>query len=142
MPYFGVIKAAGHFIETQNGAYISAGLNIVITIALVFKYGLIGTASGTLVAMLYHTCYFVWYLQKCILERPVKFFIRYLITDAVIAVTSFVLAQGFVLDGVSYAAWVVLALKVSGIVVAVSAVVNFTAYRQQIKSVISLLRRR
>ena len=64
VPYFRVIKAAGHFKETQNGAYISAALNIVITVALVFKFGLIGAASGTLVAMIYHTCYFVWYFRK------------------------------------------------------------------------------
>ena len=142
VPYFRVIKAAGHFKETQNGAYISAGLNIVITVALVFKFGLIGAASGTLVAMLYHTCYFVWYLQKNILERPAKYFIGYLLTDAVIAVVSYMLTKGFVVNGESYVAWVILALKVSGIVVAVSAVVNLIVYRSQIKSMIGLLRRR
>ena len=49
------------------GAFISAILNIFITLALVFRYGLIGAAFGTLVAMLYHTCYFVWYLRKNII---------------------------------------------------------------------------
>ena len=142
VPYFRVIKAAGHFKETQNGAYISAGLNIVITVALVFKFGLIGAASGPLVAMLYHTCYFVWYLQRNILERPAKYFIGYLLTDAVIAVVSYMFTKGFVVNGESYVAWVILALKVSGIVVAVSATVNLIFYRSQIKSMIGLLRRR
>ena len=39
VPYFRIIKAAGHFKETQNGAYISAGLNIALTMALVFRDG-------------------------------------------------------------------------------------------------------
>lgn len=142
VPYFLVIKAAGHFKETQNGAYISAGLNMAITIAFVFKFGLIGAATGTLVAMIYHTCYFVWYLQKNILERSAKYFIRYLITDAIVVGISFILTKGIIVYTESYIDWVILALKVAGIVVAVSILVNASAYRAQIKSMISLLRRK
>lgn len=142
VPYFRVIKAAGHFKETQNGAYISAGLNIIITIALVFKFGLIGAAIGTLVAMLYHTCYFVWYLHSNILVRSTKYFIRYLITDALIVVISYTLTKGFVASSESYAMWMVLALKVAGVVIAVSAIVNILAYRLQIKNTLSLLKSR
>lgn len=142
VPYFRVIKAAGHFKQTQNGAYISAGLNIVITIALVFRFGLIGAAAGTLVAMLYHTCYFVWYLQKNILERSPKYFIGYLITDALVAVSSYMITKGFVIDTESYVSWVVLAIKVAGAVMAVSVLINAIAYRSQIKSLLNLLRRR
>ena len=141
VPYFRVIKAAGHFKETQNGAYISAGLNIVITIALVFKFGLIGAAIGTLVAMLYHTCYFVWYLQKNILERSPKYFVGYLLTDIVIAVLSYMLTRGFTLYSETYIAWLILALKVSGIVLVVSIVVNLIAYRSQAVTMINLLKR-
>jgi hypothetical protein len=38
--------------ETQNGAYISIGLNIVITVILFFRFGLIGAVLGTLMDML------------------------------------------------------------------------------------------
>ena len=65
-----------------------------------------------------------------------------MITDTVVAVVSYVLAKGLVVNGESYAAWVILAIKVSGIVIAVSAVVNLIAYRSQIKRTMSLLRRR
>ena len=142
VPYFRVIKAAGHFRETQNGAYISAGLNIVITVALVFKYGLIGAACGTLAAMLYHTCYFVWYLQRKILERNVKYFIFYLITDCMIAVTSYFATKGFVINCDSYFAWIILALKVTGVVIAASFFLNLIVYRSQVLNVFGLLRRK
>lgn len=142
VPYFRVIKAAGHFKETQNGAYISAGLNIVITITLVFKFGLIGAAIGTLVAMLYHTCYFVWYLRKNILERSSKYFLGYLLTDVVIAVLSYMLTRGFALYSETYTAWLILALKVSGIVLVVSIVVNLIVYKSQAVTMINLLKRR
>ena len=64
IPYFRIIKAAGHYKETQNGSFISMILNILISVILVFKFQLVGVAIGTLVAMLYHTVYFAWYLRK------------------------------------------------------------------------------
>ncbi len=141
VPYFRVIKAAGHFKETQNGAYISACLNIVITVALVFKFGLIGAALGTIAAMLYHTCYFVWYLWKHILERSVKYFIGYLLTDLIVAIVSYFLTRRIVIGQASYFAWVILAGKVFVIVTIVTLTVHMVLYRKQIKILISMLRK-
>lgn len=142
VPYFRVIKAAGHFKETQNGAFIAAGLNTVITVALVFKFGLIGAAIGTLIAMLYHTCYFAWYLRKSILERPIRYFIKYLITDFVVAIASFWVAKIFVMSEISYLAWFILAVEVSLIVIVISGIVNLIVYRKQMKNTMVLLKRR
>ena len=142
VPYFRVIKAAGHFKETQNGAFISAGLNIVITVTLVFKLGLIGVALGTLVSMLYHTCYFVRYLKKNILNRSVRYFVKYLITDIVVAVISYWITKGLTMSTESYLAWVILAIEVTVIVFLVTAVVNVLVYREQVKNAFVLLKRR
>lgn len=142
VPYFRIIKAAGHFKETQNGAYISAFLNVVITVALVFKFGLIGAASGTLVAMIYHTCYFVWYLNKNILERPVRYFIRYLISDSFIAVSSFLLAQVLPMNCISYFSWALLAVEVALIVLTVTAIVNIIFFRGMVNNTLKLIKNR
>lgn len=141
VPYFRVIKAAGHFKETQNGSFISAGLNTVITVALVFQFGLIGAAIGTLIAMLYQTSYFAWYLRKNILERTIGYFIKYLSTDLVIAVASFWIAKAFTMSGNSYIAWVILAVKVSLVVIAISGGVNLLIYRTQMKNMLALLKK-
>lgn len=142
IPYFIVIKAAGHFRETQNGAYIAACINIIMTVALVFKFGLVGAASGTLAAMLYHTCYFVWYLRKNILHRPASYFIKYLIADLAIAAASYFLTKGFVLGSISYTSWIFMAIKTTLIVFMVTALVNAVVYVRQIKSVLQLFGRR
>ena len=142
VPYFRVIKAAGHFKETQNGAFIAAGLNTVITVALIFKFGLIGAAIGTLIAMLYHTCYFAWYLRKSILERPIRYFVKYLITDFVVAIASFLAAKIFVMSEISYFAWIIFAVKVSLIVLVISGGVNLIVYRKHIKNTLVLIKRR
>lgn len=141
VPYFSVIKAAGHFKQTEMGAYVSAILNIVITVILVFRFGLIGAASGTLIAMLYHTCYFVWYLQKEILQRPVKEFIKYVAIDLIIILISFFATRFIVFSGTTYLAWVIFATRVALIVLIVSSIVNVCLCRNQIKETIRLIKK-
>lgn len=139
VPYFRVIKAAGHFKQTQNGAYISAGLNIVITVGLVFKFGLIGAAVGTLVAMVYHTSYFVWYLSKNILDRPIRYYLQYVTIDCLVAVVSYLLTKSICFDVYTYFAWAKLAITIALIVLIVSVVFNVLFYRKQIHDMVILL---
>lgn len=141
IPYFRVIKAARHFKETQNGAYISATINIIITITLVFKFGLIGAAMGTLVAMVYHTCYFVWYLQNHILNRSARIFVQYILTDAIIAVSSYLISQAFSMKSISYVSWLFFAITVSVIVLITAIVVNLAFYRKYLGNLLFLLKK-
>lgn len=141
IPYFRMIKAAGHFKETQNGAYISAALNVIITVSAVYKFGLIGVAAGTLIAMLYHTCYFVWYLRKNIICRSELFFVKYMLTDTLIGVISFAVSSILTSKCNTYFEWTIFACKTSAIVMLVSIIINTVFYRQQFKSTIILLRR-
>ena len=138
-PYFRMIKAAGHYRQTQNGAYISAGLNIAVSLLGVFQFGLIGVAIGTFVALMYHTCYFVCYLRKSILFRKVIVFIRYLITDTLTAVTAYSICRLFALGELNYGAFVVLALKVFFTVCSVTLAVNLLLYRKLMVQVARVL---
>lgn len=64
LPYQNIIYAAGKFKETKRSAIIEAGLNIVVSVALVGLLGLLGVAIGTLSAMVYRTISFTVYLCK------------------------------------------------------------------------------
>ena len=128
MPYFCLIKAAGHFKQTQNGAYISAIINIVVTVSLVMRYGLVGVAIGTFGAMAYHTVYFVWYLRKSILHRSARKFLEYILTDAFVAIVSYFVTRSFVNICTSYFEWSLLALKVLIYVLLISCCINAIAY--------------
>jgi len=66
--YFLMIKAAGHYKETQSSAIIEMFINLSISIVFVIKYGLVGVAIGTLAATLYRTIYFVYYLSRNIIN--------------------------------------------------------------------------
>lgn len=127
IPYFRVIKAAGAFKETQNGAFISMILNVVISLLLIKKYGLPGVAIGTFIAMFYHTIYFVYYLENNITYRKVKIFFKYLLIDSIIVILSFTLKKYISCDCINYYSWIIYFIKVSilTIIVAVSTNIIF-----------------
>lgn len=137
VPYFRIIKAAGHFKQTQNGAFISAGINVVLTFALVRKYGLIGVGVGTLIAMLYHTFYFVWYLRKNIIFNSMFHFLYYFFTDIIIGIGSFLISKKIIMIGNSYRMWIYFALKISIITLLTSLIVNIILQRKQIMKLFS-----
>lgn len=86
-PYRLLILSAGKFKETNNGAVIEAILNIGISVVLIFRFGLIGVAIGTLVAMLYRMIYFIMFLRNNIIRLEIKEIIKpYLKLAAILAI--------------------------------------------------------
>lgn len=112
LPYFLMIKAAGHYKQTQNCFIISTIANIMISIMLVKKFGLIGVAIGTLVAMFYQTCWLAIYAYKIILKKNLRDFIKRIGIDAVIFTLVCGLGFIFSLKQIAYISWLFLAIKV------------------------------
>lgn len=136
VPYFRIIKAAGAFKETQNGAFLSAILNVVISVVLVFRFGLVGIALGTFVAMMYHTCYFVWYLKGHILNRSVWYFVYYLCSDILIGILAFFFTHNMAMVQVSYLSWTIFAFQVAAITIGISILVNGVLHGKTILGVV------
>lgn len=82
-PYLTVIHAAGHYKQTQLSAYAEAGINIVVSVLLIRRYGLAGIAFGTFVAMAFRLFYSVIYIGKQILLRKKIYFIRCILADLI-----------------------------------------------------------
>ena len=141
IPYFRIIKAAGHYKQTQMGSLIQVVINITLSIAFVFRFGINGVAVGTLIAMGYHTCYFVWYLKKNILFRNITFFVRHVIVDTVCVLVSVAISSCFSLEALSYRSWIFLALYVAFTVIIVNIVLQSICYYQDVKKWIMALRR-
>ena len=70
-PYNDLVKTAGHFKETQIGAWIETISNILISVILVWNFGIIGVAIGTLIAMTIRTIEFIYHCSKYILNRSI-----------------------------------------------------------------------
>lgn len=138
LPYFQIVSAAGRYKETQIGAFISMGLNIIISVVLVIvlKNKLLGVAIGTVVAMLYHTIYFAWYLKKNILNRSFGHFVRHMLIDMGIFIAIYFATRFITLSEMSYISWLLMALKVAGIAFVITFIINLIFYFSQIKSML------
>lgn len=82
-PYNDLIKVVGHFKQTKKGAFVEAILNIIISLSLVFKFGLIGVAIGTVVSTFVRTIEISIYSTKKIIKTSLSFFIERLIVIVV-----------------------------------------------------------
>ncbi len=141
LPYNQMVLAAGHFKETQSSAIIEALLNILISMFLVQRYGLIGVAIGTLVAMLYRTLYLAWYLSKNLMQRKLKHFFLHCLVDVISVLGMIFSTQWIQLSRLTFFAWFVMAFQVGFICLAVSLIVNMIFYPRLLKDIVNGIRR-
>lgn len=136
LPYNMMIRAAGHYKETQANYIIAALLNIVISIASVKIWGLVGVAIGTLVSMAYQTVWMVWYNSKNILKWPVKNVTKQVMVDIAVIVFSFLATRWINLIRVNYLSWVIMAIVVVLVTGAIWLILNYIFYRKNIEEII------
>lgn len=91
-PYTMMVFASGHFKQTKTGAFIEAGINIFLSLLLIWPLGISGVAIGTLVAMLFRTVEYVFYLRKNILHRSTLFFFKKFFCSLVVCLALFLLS--------------------------------------------------
>lgn len=75
-----VINYAGRFKETQWRSILESIINITVSLACVFQFGIYGVLLGTIAALLYRTNDMIIYANKKILNRsPWKTYRRWLV---------------------------------------------------------------
>lgn len=134
-PYQSIILSAGHFKETQSSSIIEAIINIVISLSLVGKFGLVGVSVGTLIAMIYRTFYLTYYLSKNIIFRPLRIFIKQLIIDIVSFCSIFLIAEMVGGSPDNFVDWVKYAVMIGAIFMVVLCVINIFVYREKMTSI-------
>lgn len=139
LPYNIMILAGGHYKQTQNNYLIAATLNIIISVVAVRALGLVGVALGTVIAMFYQTVWMAWYDSKNLIKWPFKNFLKQIFVDGLIVVLlhlfihlSF-LKTWFEMKSVTYFSWIVIAVKISILVIFISAIINIVFYRTHIR---------
>lgn len=142
IPYNSLALVAGHFKETKKGAWVEAGVNIIISIILVIKLGIIGVAIGTLIAMLVRTIEFIVYTSKNILERNilecVKKIIIIIIQLILIYMVKLVFLNNFIVN--SYLDWFIYAIIIGITVSAIVLSINTIVYKSDIVEIINQLK--
>ena len=99
-------------------------LNISISVVLVKQFGLVGVAIGTFIAMLYRTCYLVWYLKHNILYRQLKIAFRHGCLDFLTAFLIIVFTSQITLSDVSWISWIIMGFQVGLIAIVVVVIIN------------------
>ena len=135
LPYNILILAAGHYKQTQNNYIIAMILNIVISVATVKIWGLIGVSLGTLVAMVYQTVWMAWYDSKNIIYWPFKKFLKQIGVDALTVLLASVATFKMPMLAISYKAWVLLAIEVFLIWFIITIAVNWIFYKDNLKKI-------
>jgi O-antigen/teichoic acid export membrane protein len=138
LPYNTMVLAAGHYKQTQASAIIEAVINIVISVAFVVRYGLVGIAIGTLVAMGYRTIYLAYYLSRNILNRDLHIFTKHIFVD-IITAALILICNLWVTNSNTYLSWALQAVAVVSISVLITFIINRIFYREYINSFINII---
>lgn len=138
LPYHIIVKAAGHYKQTQASAVIEASINVVVSVATVKLYGLVGVAIGTACAMVYRSVYYWFYLSRRILHRKTIYVLKVYITDVLIAFLAYIANYKFEIGEITFWSWLLLAAKVFIITLSIAAAIYVLFNFGTIKSTFNL----
>lgn len=135
-PYVSVAYASGHFKETAKFSYIEAGINIVVSVALVKNVGLVGVAIGTVVSMVYRMIMHVIYLKNNILYRPLRKYLSNLLVYIIPVVLSSIICSFIHLEVNTYYQWILQAVITVVIVSSTMGIILLFFRRKLLRTVI------
>ncbi len=104
-PYLTIVQAAGHYKQTKRGAYLEAMINIVLSISLTFKFGIVGVTVGTLAANVFRTFQYMFYIRNNILNRSISKSFRMLIWLSINLTITLVTGKYFI-DYIMINSWI------------------------------------
>lgn len=141
LPYSSITLAAGHFKETRIGAWFECLSNIVISLVLVIKFGIVGVAIGTIIAMTIRTFEFVYHTNKHILNRTTIMSINKIVL-IIIETLMVVFISNYLpmLNNTNYLNWGINAIMTFALSSIIVLIMNFLFYRKQLVEFIHILK--
>ena len=139
-PYVNLAYISGKFRETAKYAYAECVINIGLSVVLVFRFGLIGVAIGTLVSMLYRMIAHMIYISKNIIDRPILKSLKCCVVFSCSVAISSGLVNFFIHRTANdYVTLVINAIGTSAIVMATMLLFSFFFYKNNLKKLIYAL---
>ena len=131
LPFSSIALAAGHYKQTRRGAILECVTNIIISVVLVSRYGIIGVAIGTLVAMFVRTVEFVLHTNRYVVKRSVRRSVSkiVLLCFQVLAITLFFFFVKLP-DATSFSQWIIDAIVVLFVSVLIVVGINCLVYKK------------
>lgn len=141
LPYQLVVQAAGHYKATKKGAIVEPIINIVLSIALVIKFGLVGVAVGTLAATIFRTVQYSLYMSSNLVKRswfitPSRCIIAFVETGLAVLLVYFLNLS----EPGTYLEWLLNAVVIFAIVCAIVSGLGFVFFRKDMTDTVKKLK--
>ena len=138
--YHNLVLAAGHYKETQKGAFIEAGLNLVLSILFAFCIGLPGVLVATIISTIYRVIDYVFHLKKNIICRDISVFIKRQTINTLNAVSIVAVCTCIpFFTPTTYLQWGIKACVIFFISLLITMIWNCSFYRAEVKKICSQL---
>lgn len=137
-PYNLIILACGHYRETQKNYIIAVIINVVMSVATVKAWGLVGVAIGTLTAMAYQTIWMAYYDSKNLIKWSFKNFLRQFSVDIATVLIGVFLTSFLRMKDINYLEWIILAIKTAMIWSVIVMVINLAFYKNKVYRLFSI----
>lgn len=141
-PYQVLVQAGGHYRETRDGAILEPILNIVISVAVVARFGLVGVVCGTLAATVFRTLQYSFYVSRHILHGALPAMLRSLLLSAANCAIVFLACHYLPLGEVSsYWSWLLRSVEIVVLSSSVNLITALVFYKNQVQQLLTKLRR-
>ncbi len=132
-PYESIVMAAGLLKETMRGAFVETGINLGLSIILVWQFGIAGVAVGTLGAMIFRTTQYAIFVSRNVVKRPLfDIFSRMLLFVGLFFVI-YLAGSRFPVECNGYLAWAGWALVIFIVSSVLSLALDFLIFRNELK---------
>ena len=139
-PYEALVNASGHFKQTKKYAFSEAGINLIISIFLVRKFGMIGVVIGTLLAISYRNIAYGTYASKIILHREISILLKRFLVTGFTIIAIFFLSKIIPKPEMScYINWVIYAIYITLLSFFCALIFNLFFYRKDFLGMIRKL---
>ena len=137
LPYQLVVQAAGHYKQTKKGAIIEPIINLMLSIILVLKMGLVGVAIGTLAATIFRTLQYSIYMSKNIVHRNQQItFYKVFVSGLQSAIVIMIANMLPYFEVTNFFDWVIKAIATTAICISVVILGDLIAYNREMRLLI------
>lgn len=132
-PYKQIINCTGHYRNTRNIAIIEAVINISVSLVMVYKFGLVGVAFGTMFTMIFGAVRYSYYVMKHILEKSVVGTYFHMFISLVTMFAVFFISRVYVSNDITIIGWIIDAVITGVISLLLVGITGFVLYREDFR---------
>lgn len=142
-PHVSLAYSANKFKEITIPAYIEAIINILVSIVLIRKIGLVGIAIGTLSGMLYRGAFHVYFTTKLVSSRTQVMYYRKLIIILISCLLVAVICNViYPISDFTLTSWIIHAIVYAIIISLVFIVICFVFFKHEIEDLKKYLKKK